>query len=164
MIYLRYESESLAPTYGTLWSSGADLCARQSVSIPAHGHAKVPTGVWIDRVEWDKVPAQMIPELQVRARSGLAAKKQIMLTNGVGTVDADYPGEICVLMTNLGPSCYEVAQGSRVAQLVMSLVCRIPGLEICSEKRLGGFGSTGIAGRVQSASASPEGSATANKA
>ena len=91
----------------------------------------------------------MIPELQVRARSGLAAKKQIMLTNGVGTIDADYPGEICVLMSNFSSSPYEVVKGSRVAQLVMTLVYRIPELRVCSEERLGGFGSTGVVARVE---------------
>ncbi|MDD9950319.1 MAG: dUTP diphosphatase [Zetaproteobacteria bacterium] len=144
MIYLRYASDNLAPSYATLGSSAADLCAREAVALPAHGHAKVPTGVWIERVDWECVPEGLIPELQVRARSGLAAKKQVMLTNGVGTIDADYPGEICVLLTNLGSEPLHIEPGMRIAQLLMQLVYRLPDLPVLQDARVGGFGSTGV--------------------
>ena len=107
--------------------------------------AAVPTGVFISGVEWDKVPAGFIPELQIRARSGLAFKKRIMLANGVGTIDADYPEEIRVLLINMGDEPFTIAPGDRIAQLVPALVVRLELGEInATALRTSGFGSTGI--------------------
>jgi dUTP pyrophosphatase len=84
----------------------------------------------------------MIPELQIRARSGLAFKYGIMLTNGIGTVDADYPDEICVLLFNSGTEPFIIQRGDRVAQITLNLVQRMTDLN-SGGQRSGGFGSTG---------------------
>jgi dUTP pyrophosphatase len=94
-------------------------------------------------VDWEKVPAGMIPELQVRARSGLAFKHGIMLTNGVGTVDADYKDEICVLLYNSGKDSFVIQKGDRIGQITLGLVRRMDALPI-GGTRSGGFGSTGV--------------------
>lgn len=143
MIYLKTKSSDFLPQYATAASAAADLRAAEDLVIAAGARAKVPTGVWIERVDWDKVPSSMIPELQVRARSGLAFKSGIMLTNGVGTVDADYPEEICVLLYNSGTEPFLIKKGDRIAQLTLNLVHRIEGLPH-GGTRAGGFGSTGV--------------------
>lgn len=127
-------------------SAGADLRSTTNLTISPGQVGRVSTGVFIDSVDWSKVPDGMIPELQIRARSGLAFKKQITLANGVGTIDADYPDEICVLLMNLGTEPFVIQCGDRIAQLVANLVCRLP-LGFASENnsvRIGGFGSTGV--------------------
>jgi dUTP pyrophosphatase len=101
----------------------------------------VPTGVWISSVNWEKVPLGLIPELQIRARSGLARKNGICLANGIGTIDADYRDEIGVLLLNLGPEDFRIERGDRIAQMVISFVGRIDGLPV-GGSRVGGFGST----------------------
>jgi dUTP pyrophosphatase len=142
MIQLRSSSPTLMPSYATAASAAADLRAACELIISPGERAKVPTGVWIDRVDWEQVPPGMIPELQVRARSGLAFKFGIMLTNGVGTVDADYPDEICVLLFNSGKEPFVIQKGDRIAQITLNLVHRISHLE-AGGLRTGGFGSTG---------------------
>jgi len=141
MIHLKF-SANAAPGYMTSGSSGADLRSTVDAVIPAGGRGRVPTGVWIKRVDWDLVPDGMIPELQIRARSGLAFKFGVNLTNGIGTIDADYPDEIGVLLSNTGTTDFEIKQGDRIAQMVLILVHRIPGISVGSQ-RVGGFGSTG---------------------
>ena len=111
--------------------------------IPAGKHARVPTGTWIDRVNFSQLAPGLIPELQIRARSGLAAKFGITLSNAVGTVDADYPDEICVLLWNTGSEDFAIKRGDRIAQIVLNMVARIDNL-LVGGKRLGGFGSTGV--------------------
>ncbi len=143
MITLKSKSPDLMPSYATAASAAADLRAASELVIPAGQRGKVPTGVWIDQVDWKSVPTGMIPELQIRARSGLAFKYGIMLTNGVGTVDADYPDEICVLLFNSGTEPFIIQKGDRVAQITLNLVQRISGLE-SGGSRTGGFGSTGV--------------------
>lgn len=143
MITLKSKSPELMPSYATAASAAADLRAASELVIAAGQRGKVPTGVWIDRVNWENVPAGMIPELQVRARSGLAFKHGIMLTNGVGTVDADYPDEICVLLFNSGTEPFVIQKGDRIAQITINLVQRITGLDV-GGTRTGGFGSTGV--------------------
>jgi dUTP pyrophosphatase len=143
MITLKSKSPDLMPSYATAASAAADLRAASDLVIAAGQRGKVPTGVWIDKVEWDKVPHGSIPELQVRARSGLAFKHGIMLTNGVGTIDADYPDEICVLLFNSGSEPFLIQKGDRIAQITLNLVHKISGLE-SGGNRGGGFGSTGV--------------------
>lgn len=143
MIYLKVSDENLRPSYATAASSAADLAAASDVCIPAGQRGRVPTGVWIDRVDWTQVPDGMIPELQIRARSGLAFKSGIMLTNGVGTIDADYPDEIQVLLFNSGDQDFQIKRGDRIAQIICQCVHRLNGLSVGGE-RVGGFGSTGV--------------------
>lgn len=142
MIFLRSQSPDLMPTYATAASAAADLRATADCVIAAGSRGRVATGVWIDKVDWDLVPQGMIPELQVRARSGLAFKHGVMLTNGVGTIDADYPDEIGVLLFNSGAEPFIIQKGDRIAQITLNLVARIPGLA-AGNARTGGFGSTG---------------------
>lgn len=142
MIHLRSESTDLMPTYATAASAAADLRAARDYVLAPGARARVATGVWIDKVDWDLVPSGMIPELQVRARSGLAFKNGIMLTNGVGTIDADYPDEIGVLLFNSGSEPFLIQKGDRIAQITLNLVTRIPDLQ-AGASRTGGFGSTG---------------------
>ena len=131
------------PSYATAASAAADLRAASELIIAPGERSKVPTGVWIERVDWTKVPDGQIPELQVRARSGLAFKQGIMLTNGVGTIDADYPDEICVLLYNSGKEPFVIQKGDRIAQVTLNIVARISGLDV-GGTRSGGLGSTGV--------------------
>ncbi len=140
-------NEELLPAYGTASSAGADLKSAIDLVIPAGKHARVPTGTWIDRVHNRFESQGLIPELQIRARSGLAAKFGITLSNAVGTVDADYPDEICVLLWNTGSQDFAIQRGDRIAQLVLNMVARIDNL-LVGGKRLGGFGSTGISENI----------------
>jgi dUTP pyrophosphatase len=125
----------------TAASAGCDLIARESLVLAPHKVGKVASGVWISGVDWDSVPNDMVPELQVRARSGLAFKHGITLANGVGTIDADYPDEIGVLLLNTSDQPFTVEKGMRIAQLVLGITYRIPELPVGGE-RTGGFGST----------------------
>jgi dUTP pyrophosphatase len=143
MITLKSKSPDLMPSYATAASAAADLRAASELIIAPGERSKVPTGVWIERVDWTKVPDGQIPELQVRARSGLAFKQGIMLTNGVGTIDADYPDEICVLLYNSGKEPFVIQKGDRIAQVTLNIVARISGLDV-GGARAGGFGSTGV--------------------
>ncbi len=140
MIYLRFDQAS-EPKYMTSGSAAADLKARVATSIAPLARVIVPTGVWIDRVDWGAVPDQYIPEIQIRCRSSLALKYGITLPNGIGTVDADYPDEIGVILANMGEKEFKIEEGDRIAQMVLNLVHRIPQLPV-GGKREGGFGST----------------------
>lgn len=148
MIRLRF-AENCAPRYMTALSAGADLVAREGLTIKSGQRGKIPTGVWIEGVNWESIPSGMIPELQVRCRSGLAFKHGLMLTNGVGTVDLDYKDEICVLLYNSGSEDVELKVGDRVAQLVLALTGSFSNIERGSD-RLGGFGSTGVGSQTTS--------------
>ena len=143
MIKFRYfnNDKEHAPIYMTGSSAGADLRARKEITLNPNERAKIPTGVFIDGVSWSEVPTGTVPELQIRARSGLALKHGLTLVNGIGTVDADFPDEICALMINLGEKPYKIQKGERVAQMVLNFVFKIKGLDIGGE-RIGGFGST----------------------
>ncbi|SME87869.1 dUTP diphosphatase [Pseudobacteriovorax antillogorgiicola] len=142
MIKLRCD-EKYQPKYMTAHSAACDLYAREGAIIEPQQVIRVPVGVWIDSVDWNQVPEDCIPELQVRARSGLSFKNSIMLANGVGTVDADYPDEIGVLLYNGGLQSFEVTEGMRIAQIALNLVHRIPHLDV-GGVRTGGFGSTKV--------------------
>ena len=133
--------EVLLPQYMTERSSGMDLFADvEGEIILEPGERKlIPTGI-----------ALSIPEGyegQIRPRSGLALREGITLVNTPGTVDADYRGEVGVLLINLGQRPFRVKRGDRIAQLVVAPVCRAV-LELSSEldatpRNKGGFGHTG---------------------
>ncbi|HQR47019.1 MAG TPA: dUTP diphosphatase [Thermoanaerobaculia bacterium] len=131
------------PAYASDGAAGADLRAALDapLSIPPGGRALVPTGLVLE------IPAGF--EGQVRARSGLALKKGLALANGVGTVDADYRGEVGVAVVNLGSEPVTIARGERIAQLVIAPVARAVFAEARelngSARGAGGFGSTGTA-------------------
>ena len=131
------------PAYRTAASAGLDLCAavpaQEPVTIDAHERHLIGTGLLIELPEGT--------EAQIRPRSGLALEHGLTVLNAPGTIDADYPDEICVLLINLGQEAFIVEPGDRIAQLVVNLVGRLPLTPISPElssARTGGFGSTGI--------------------
>ncbi len=141
---LRPECEDLgAPEYASEFAAGADLRAavEEPMTLAPGQRAVVPTGLTLE------IPPGY--EAQVRARSGLALKKGLALANGVGTIDADYRGEVGVIVVNLGADPVEIVRGERIAQLVVAPVVRAeftraPKLN-GTARGAGGFGSTGTA-------------------
>jgi dUTP pyrophosphatase len=129
------------PSYETHASAGMDLRANISlpVTLKTLERAIIPTGIYIE------LPAGF--EAQVRPRSGLAAKKGITVLNSPGTIDADYRGEIGVILVNLSAEAFTIEAGDRVAQLVIARHERAEWTEAASltatERGAGGFGSTG---------------------
>ena len=129
------------PSYATEASAGVDLAAAIATALVlAPGdRIKVPTGIALALPEgW---------EGQVRPRSGLALKHGITVLNSPGTIDADYRGEIEVILANLGSAAVTIARGERIAQLVIAPVSRAEwqlSVELPPTRRgTGGFGSTG---------------------
>ena len=127
------------PEYATPASAGVDLRASEARVIPPGGRALVPTGLRI------ALPERY--EAQVRPRSGLALKHGVTLPNSPGTIDADYRGEIGVILMNLGQEPFVVEPGDRIAQMVVAPVARVAWSEAevldATERGEGGFGSTG---------------------
>jgi dUTP pyrophosphatase len=116
-----------------------DIVAAVRVELPPGGRVAVPTGL-----------AMAVPlgaEVQVRPRSGLAFRHGVTVLNSPGTIDADYRGEVKVLLINHGDSVFVVERGMRVAQLVVARVATVNVTEVTSlddtERGAGGFGSTG---------------------
>lgn len=136
------KSKHATPIYETDGSAGMDLRANisESILLKPLERTIVKTGLFI------ALPAGF--EAQVRPRSGLAAKKGITVLNSPGTVDADYRGEIGVILVNLSNEEFEVNDGERVAQLVIAKHERITWKEVEvlneTERGSGGFGSTGV--------------------
>lgn len=131
------------PCYATAGSAGMDLAAAVSepVEIAPGGRAVVPTGIAI------ALPAGY--EAQVRPRSGLAVRDGITVLNAPGTIDADYRGEVGVVLANLGDRPFTICRGDRVAQLVVAPVTTAVLEEVAelpaTDRGDGGFGSTGLA-------------------
>jgi dUTP pyrophosphatase len=131
------------PRYATEGAAGLDLTAalEQPMVIEPGARALVPTGLAIE------LPARC--EGQVRPRSGLASKHGVTVLNAPGTIDADYRGELGVILINLGEAPFTVARGMRIAQMVVAPTVRVlwKEIEVLSEttRGVGGFGSTGIA-------------------
>ena len=138
----RINDKVLIPKYKTAGSSGMDISAfiEQNITIKPKEKAIIPTGFSLS------VPQDF--EVQIRPRSGLAAKNSITVLNTPGTIDSDYRGEIKVILMNFGTEDFIVENGLRIAQMV---VCPIEKIELKEENELpetsrgsGGFGSTGI--------------------
>ena len=129
------------PAYATPLSAGMDLraCLDAPVTLGPLERTLVPTGLFI------ALPAGF--EAQVRPRSGLAAKHGITVLNTPGTIDADYRGEIKVILVNLSNTPFEIVPGERIAQMVVARHGRVEWEETDSldetERGAGGFGSTG---------------------
>lgn len=130
------------PQYMTEGSSGMDLFAslEEEVILEPGERRLIPTGISV------AIPEGF--EGQVRARSGLAIQKGIAVVNGPGTIDADYRGEIGVLLINLGKEPFTIRDGERIAQMVISRVSRAILQEVSdlppTKRQGGGFGHTGI--------------------
>ena len=127
------------PAYATTHAAGLDVVAAEDVALPPGGRAAVATGFCL------AIPAGY--EVQVRPRSGLALKHGVTCLNTPGTIDADYRGEVKVLLANLGSEHFAVKRGERIAQLVPApvLAARFEEVEQLDEtgRGAGGFGSTG---------------------
>ncbi|MEZ4757854.1 MAG: dUTP diphosphatase [Flavobacteriales bacterium] len=130
------------PKYATDHSAGLDLRANIDVPIVlAPGQrALIPTGLYLELPEGT--------EAQVRPRSGLAFKHGVTVLNSPGTIDADYRGEVGVLLINHGQEPFTVNDGERIAQLVVARYIRVSFAEVpdlrASERGAGGFGHTGV--------------------
>ena len=140
--FQRLRPEALLPKRATEGSAGMDLtaCIDQPVLLPKGGRALIPTGVAV------ALPGSHLASF-VFARSGLAVKHGVTLSNCVGVIDSDYRGEIKVGLINQGDEDYTIQPGERIAQLVVMPVCCLP-IEECdqldeTQRGAGGFGSTG---------------------
>lgn len=138
----RLSKNIILPKYETSGSSGLDLSAniKTSVKIGPGKTTIIPTGISVS------IPKNF--EIQIRPRSGLAAKNQISVLNTPGTIDADYRGEIKVILINLSKETFIVENGARIAQMVVCPVIKAKLKEVDSlentSRGSGGFGSTGM--------------------
>ena len=131
------------PSYQSAFAAGLDLYAAVPADAPVviapGSYAKIPTGITL------ALPPGT--EGQVRPRSGLAAQHGVTLLNTPGTIDADYRGEVSVLLVNHGGAPFEVTRGMRIAQLVVADIVRVTVREAeeldNTDRGAGGFGSTG---------------------
>ena len=130
-----------APEYATDGSAAVDLRAAEALTLEAGARAVVPTGVHIAPEGRDVVAI-------IAARSGLAIKHGITLSNAIGVIDSDYRGEVCVGLINLSDKPFSIERGDRIAQLMFMPVLHA---EFIAAKTLdqtergeGGFGSTGV--------------------
>jgi dUTP pyrophosphatase len=136
------KSKHATPTYETAGAAGMDLRANieESITLKPLERAIVKTGLYI------ALPVGF--EAQVRPRSGLAAKKGITVLNSPGTVDADYRGEIGVILVNLSNEVFVVNDGERIAQLIIAKHARVNWQEVTvlsqTTRGADGFGSTGV--------------------
>src|SRR5574344_980992 len=130
------------PVYKTEGAAGADVCAcvEQKVEIAPGKSAVIPTGLCFE------IP--MGYEIQIRPRSGLAAKNGVTVLNTPGTIDSDYRGEIKIILINLGDEDFVINSGDRIAQMIVAPVTQadfsiVENLSE-TERGTGGFGSTGV--------------------
>ena len=132
-------SNNALPEYETPGSAGLDVKCTEDFAIDSGGRILVPTGLFVE------IPYGY--EIQVRPRSGLAIKHGITVLNSPGTIDADYRGEIGVILINHGPRSVEFYKGDRIAQLILckvELIQWLPVESLSGTKRgENGFGSTG---------------------
>ena len=130
------------PKYETNGSSGMDLSANieKQIKIEPGKTSIIPTGISVS------IPKNF--EIQIRSRSGLAAKSQISVLNSPGTIDADYRGELKVILINLSNKAFVVERGTRIAQMVLCPIVKAKFKEVDSlddtNRGVGGFGSTGL--------------------
>ena len=136
------KSKHQLPSYETILSAGMDLRANIEAPIELQPLQRtlVPTGLFM------ALPAGY--EAQVRPRSGLAIKKGITVLNSPGTIDADYRGEVCVILVNLSSEPFIITDGERIAQMVIARHEQVEWSEVEvldeTERGAGGFGHTGV--------------------
>jgi dUTP pyrophosphatase len=130
------------PKYETEGSSGMDLAANieQAIEIKPGKSVIIPTGLALS------IPKNY--EIQIRPRSGLASKNQVSVLNTPGTIDADYRGELKVILINLSDKIFKIEKGLRIAQMVLCPVIKAVLKEVDeleeTKRGSGGFGSTGV--------------------
>jgi dUTP pyrophosphatase len=138
----RLNDKAIFPEYQTEHAAAMDIhaCLEEAMTIEPMQRVMIPTGLAVE------VPNGY--EMQIRARSGLGLKNGITMVNGVGTIDADYRGELFVGVINLGQEAFVVEPGMRIAQALVAKVERViwQEVETLTEtgRGTGGFGSTGI--------------------
>ena len=136
------KSKHALPAYATTASAGMDLRANldEPMVLAPLQRALVPTGLYMALPEGY--------EAQVRPRSGLAIKKGITVLNSPGTIDADYRGEVCVILVNLSNEPFTITDGERIAQMVIARHEQVEWLSVevlsDTERGAGGFGHTGV--------------------
>lgn len=136
------KSKHQLPAYATIQSAGMDLRANldQPITLAPMQRCLVPTGLYM------ALPIGF--EAQVRPRSGLAIKKGITVLNSPGTIDADYRGEVCVILINLSAEPFVIEDGERIAQMVIARHEQVAWQEVevldDTERGAGGFGHTGV--------------------
>jgi len=142
IVRLAHGRDLQLPDYATAAAAGADLLAAidQDIELAPLERRIVPTGISI------ALPVGF--EAQVRPRSGLAAKNGITVANAPGTIDADYRGEVGVILVNLGKEPFRITRGMRIAQMIVARHARAVWREVGAlgqtERGAGGFGSTGV--------------------
>lgn len=135
------KSNHQLPSYSTIASAGMDLRANieKEIFLKPLERTLIPTGLFIS------LPVGY--EAQVRPRSGLAIKEGLSVLNSPGTIDADYRGEICVILVNLSNNIVTISNGDRIAQMVVAKHERVDWLEVevldVTDRGEGGFGHTG---------------------
>jgi dUTP pyrophosphatase len=142
ILRLAHAADLPLPRYETAHAAGLDLmaCIPADITLAPGKRAQVPTGFAV------ALPQGF--EAQVRPRSGLAARHGVTVLNAPGTIDADYRGEVAVILINHGESDFTVTRGMRIAQMVVAPVAQARLVEVAelseTERGAGGFGSTGI--------------------
>ena len=142
IIKLAHGADLPLPAYATQQAAGADLMAAidSDITLAPFARQLIPAGISI------ALPAGF--EAQIRPRSGLALKNGITLLNTPGTIDADYRGEIKVLLINLGQEDFVISRGMRIAQLVIAPVAQVQWQQVetldDTARSANGFGSTGV--------------------
>jgi dUTP diphosphatase len=137
----RLRPDAVLPRYMTDQAAGMDLAAAIDVPLTLSPgmRARVGTGIAVS------LPAGY--EAQIRPRSGLADRHGVSLLNSPGTIDADYRGEIGVILVNHGDQPFTIRSGDRIAQMVIGPICRVQWIEVevldDSDRGVGGFGHTG---------------------
>lgn len=136
------KSTNPLPTYSTRWASGMDVRAfiEEPIVLNSLDRALIPTGLFVE------IPRGF--EMQVRPRSGLAINNGITVLNTPGTIDADYRGEVKIILINLSKEPFTVNSGDRIAQVVLTDVSQAELKEVKqlepSDRNEGGFGHTGV--------------------
>ena len=144
VVRLPHAADLPMPAYQTAHASGLDLLA----AVPAASPVKIAPG---ERVMIPTGIAVALPpgyEGQIRPRSGIAIRHGVTVLNSPGTIDADYRGEIQVILVNLGADSFEVRRGTRIAQMIVAPILQVKVVQSASldstGRESGGFGSTGV--------------------
>lgn len=140
IVKIANKSDNPLPKYATEDAAGMDICANEDMLLENGKISLVGTGLYIE------LPKGY--EAQIRCRSGLALKHGVMLVNGIGTIDADYRGEIRIIMTTVLNTPYQIKKGDRIAQMVISKLTQahlsqVAELDV-TQRNEGGFGSSGV--------------------
>lgn len=134
-------SKNTLPEYSTFYSAGMDIRAsiESGITLKPGERKLIPTGLYFE------IPEGY--EVQIRPRSGLAIKSGITVLNSPGTIDADYRGEICIILINLGSEDFQINDGDRIAQMIVAKFEKVNWVEVneltVTDRGSGGFGHTG---------------------